>query len=183
MKKNQLFCIVFLVFTTLLCNNLIHAQILEIDIGGPSKTCRKTKETFSIDVPTTGVAYKWSVSDSTLLLSGIYGDSTTILFDGTDSVVIISIEGRDSTGTLVAMGSRTIPVKGLPNPKILSTVRVGCERLNDSTRAEDPSEPLFLDDGSCFKVCEYSRTAFQVSGKSGLQLSAAGRQGRQHRII
>lgn len=167
MKKNHFFCIVLSVVISLLCNNVLYAQVTEIDINGTLKPCKKTRGIFFIDTPTIGIAYKWSISDSTLLLSNVYGDSTSILFDGIDSVVIIFVEGRDSTGTLVAMGSKAVSVKALPNPTITSSVRVGCEKLNDSIRAEDPSEGLFLDDGSCFKVCEYSLTSFQVSGNSG----------------
>jgi hypothetical protein len=153
--KQQCLLILFVIISNTL--------LAQFSIDGPTKVCRGKTVEFSILNPQTNHTYYWSGSAGAIVLQPT-GLTTTILFDQELTTVITVVE-KDSLGNILNTYYKEVPVKGLPNPKILSQTRVGCEQLNDPN-AENPSN-LFLDETKCHKVCSGSIVAYEAFTTNG----------------
>lgn len=150
-------CSVFILLSVQLSSQIVI-------IVGPSEVCRQKKESFSVDNPVAGHNYFWSVDTGAVVLQPI-GISTTVLFNHEVTSVTLTVTEKDANGSVTAISSKEIPVKNLPNPIIITNVRVGCEKL-DEPDPENPSS-LFLDDGKCHKVCANSIVQYSANETMG----------------
>ncbi|MEO6831236.1 MAG: PKD domain-containing protein, partial [Chitinophagaceae bacterium] len=137
-----------------------------ITINGKATVCKNSTATYSTPSPTAGISYTWTMSSPIGSFSTTYGASTTVLW-ASPGTTTLTLQGRNSSGTLKEQGTLAITVAPLPQPSISTSYRVGCQTFPDDTTTHEgpplPTAPLF-DDKGCPKVCEGSWVTYTASG-------------------
>jgi len=160
-RIKPLISVVVLLFLSLLARGQT-----PIIITGPSPVCKGSTQVYNI-VPTTGIVYSWAVSANGYIATST-SSSVTIVWGaaGTGSV---SVNGYNSSSTIVESGTLPVTTLALPNPVITSDANVACHKLNEPGQ-DDPPGPIF-DTSKCMKVCAYSCVNFTATGAGGSTFS------------
>ncbi|MBS1773412.1 MAG: T9SS type A sorting domain-containing protein [Bacteroidetes bacterium] len=169
MTKNRIFSLLSVI--CLLCVSFF-ARGTTITVTGPNQLCVGSTGTYFI-TPTTGVNYVW-----TSTLGTITGSSTlptvNVSWSATPGTGTVSVNGYNSSGSLVETGSLSVTLTAIPTPLIFTNYRVGCTKIYTvDTSGGGPEPPplgdtLLLDDkNGCVKVCENSLVTYTVTGSGG----------------
>lgn len=128
-----------------------------ININGPDTICRGDDASYSI-TPSQGVIYTWTVTDAVKLSST---NSGAIVFFPNPGSALISVTGKDSTGTTVENSTKTVIVKSEPKPVITADAMFGCASQIDP----NANEPLD-DSTDCITMCKNAQVTFTASGNA-----------------
>jgi len=145
----------------LLCLSLLARGQTPITIMGPDPACKGSTQIYTI-TPTPGITYSWSVSTNGYIATSTISNATIVW--GAAGTGAVSINGYNSSSTLVESGTLPVTTLALPSPVITSDANVACHKLNEPNQDD---QPISFDTSKCMKVCAYSCVNFTATGAVG----------------
>lgn len=136
-------------------------QISTITIAGPNPACIGSVQTYTFSPVNPDYTYTWAVTAAgNILTSG--GSSAQIQWISTGAATI-TVTGKDSTGTVKALGNKPVTVSALPNPVITASTIVNCLPLDEPKKDQKKIE----DTSACYKVCSFSSVTYTAASHPG----------------
>jgi PKD repeat protein len=151
-----------------LCFGFAARAQTSITINGPDPSCKGAQALYSVTA-TNGLVYTWSVtSQGNLLNSQTYGTiSEGLVGWGSPGLATVTVTGKNSSGTIVELGNKTVNVLPLPQPVLTWDAQVGCQIQPPRKDKEKDSLDVNIEEGGCIKVCEGSVVTYTASGGAG----------------